>query len=210
MAVTGCSAGIPGQRVAGFPPIRAFPAAERGGFLWVWPGDPAVADLSLLPDLAWADGDDWAYGGGYYHVASDYRLMIDNLMDLTHETYVHAGSIGQPEIDEAPVETVAGPDEVVTRRFMGGIHAPPFWRMALKGAGLPEEGLVDRWQVCRFTLPSHVLIEVGVAPVGRGGYDAAEADKAYSIVVDFITPETASSHHYFWGMARRFAVRTQP
>jgi phenylpropionate dioxygenase-like ring-hydroxylating dioxygenase large terminal subunit len=28
--------------------------------------------------------------------------MIDNLMDLTHETYVHA-SIGQKEIDEAPV-----------------------------------------------------------------------------------------------------------
>ena len=27
--------------------------------------------------------------------------MVDNLMDLTHETYVHAGSIGQKEIDEA-------------------------------------------------------------------------------------------------------------
>jgi vanillate O-demethylase monooxygenase subunit len=28
--------------------------------------------------------------------------MIDNLMDLTHETYVHATSIGQKEIDETP------------------------------------------------------------------------------------------------------------
>lgn len=26
-------------------------------------------------------------------------------MDLTHETYVHASSIGQKEIDEAPVST---------------------------------------------------------------------------------------------------------
>ncbi|GLC91239.1 hypothetical protein Tamer19_06470 [Cupriavidus sp. TA19] len=28
--------------------------------------------------------------------------MIDNLMDLTHETYVHSSSIGQREIDETP------------------------------------------------------------------------------------------------------------
>jgi vanillate O-demethylase monooxygenase subunit len=31
--------------------------------------------------------------------------MIDNLMDLTHETYVHASSIGQKEIDETPTNT---------------------------------------------------------------------------------------------------------
>lgn len=206
MAAGGCTAGMPGQRVAGFPPIRTFPAAERGGFLWVWPGDPAAADLAMLPALAWVDGGTWAYGGGYYHVRADYRLMIDNLMDLTHETYVHAGSIGQPEIDEAPMKTAVTEHEVVTSRFMDGVTAPPFWRMALDATGLPGEGLADRWQVCRFALPSHVLIEVGVAPAGRGGYHAADGDKAYSIVVDFITPETETTHHYFWGMARRFAV----
>jgi phenylpropionate dioxygenase-like ring-hydroxylating dioxygenase large terminal subunit len=31
---------------------------------------------------------------GMFHIQADYRLMIDNLMDLTHETYVHA-SCGQ-------------------------------------------------------------------------------------------------------------------
>jgi vanillate O-demethylase monooxygenase subunit len=78
--------------------------------------------------------------------------------------------------------------------------------MALKGAGLPEDATVDRWQICRFTLPSHVMIEVGVALEGHGGYEADRAKKASSIVVDFITPETETSHHYFWGMARQFAV----
>ena len=62
--------------------------------------------------------------------------------------------------------------------------------MALRGAGLPDDGLVDRWQVCRFALPSHVMIEVGVALEGKGGYQADNAFKASSIVVDFITPET--------------------
>jgi vanillate O-demethylase monooxygenase subunit len=130
--------------------------------------------------------------------------MVDNLMDLTHETYVHAGSIGQPEIDEAPAQTRIVGDEVITSRFMNGIQAPPFWQQALAMNGLPTDQPVDRWQVCHFTPPSHVMIEVGVALAGHGGIGAPDAVKAATIVVDFITPETATSMHYFWGMARRF------
>ena len=44
----------------------------------------------------------------------------------------------------------------------------------------------------------------GVAHAGKGGYNAAPEHKVSSIVVDFITPETETSHHYFWGMARSF------
>ena len=92
----------------------------------------------------------------------------------------------------------------ITSRFMNGIQAPPFWRMALRGNGLPDDQPVDRWQICRFTPPSHVMIEVGVALAGHGGYDAPAEEKASSIVVDFITPETETSIWYFWGMARNF------
>lgn len=54
------------------------------------------------------------------------------------------------------------------------------------------------------------MIEVGVALQGHGGYDApADDKKAYSVVVDFITPETETSIHYFWGMARKFNPRRQ-
>ena len=48
------------------------------------------------------------------------------------------------------------------------------------------------------------MIEVGVAHVGKGGYQAKPEHKASSIVVDFITPETDTSIWYFWGMARSF------
>jgi vanillate O-demethylase monooxygenase subunit len=48
------------------------------------------------------------------------------------------------------------------------------------------------------------MIEVGVALAGKGGYSADPQDKAYSVVVDFITPETETSIHYFWGMVRQF------
>jgi len=131
-------------------------------------------------------------------------LMIDNLMDLTHETYVHSTSIGQQEIDETPSRTVTEGDCVTTSRFMEGIKAPPFWKMAMRANDLDDEATVDRWQICKFTPPSHVLIEVGVALAGKGGYHADPKDKAYSVVVDFITPETETSIHYFWGMVRQF------
>ena len=205
MGCDGRAVGMPSQNVERFPRIRAFPVVERHGFVWVWPGDAEAAQGTQPPRLTWAEDPTWAYGGGLFHVRSDYRLMIDNLMDLTHETYVHAGSIGQKEIDEAPVETHLEGDEVVTSRRMNGIHAPPFWRMALRGAGLDENALVDRWQICRFSAPGHVMIEVGVALAGHGGYDAPAELKASSIVVDFMTPETETSHWYFWGMARGFA-----
>jgi vanillate O-demethylase monooxygenase subunit len=135
--------------------------------------------------------------------------MIDNLMDLTHETYVHSTSIGQKEIDEAPVDTKVEGEQVVTSRYMENIMAPPFWKAALRGNGLADDVPVDRWQICRFSAPSHIMIEVGVAHAGKGGYDAAPEHKASSIVVDFITPETETSHWYFWGMARNFKPQDQ-
>jgi len=204
MGCDGKTVAMPGQRVRGFPPIRAYPLMERYGFVWVWPGDAGKADPAKLHHLEWAESPEWAYGGGLFHVNCDYRLMIDNLMDLTHETYVHATSIGQKEIDETPTKTITEGDVVTISRHMEGIMAPPFWRMALRGNHLADDVPVDRWQICRFTPPSHVLIEVGVAHAGNGGYHADPRFKASSIVVDFITPETETSHWYFWGMARNF------
>ena len=204
MGSDGHTHSMPKQRVKAFPCIKAFPVAEMGGFIWLWPGDPKLAKHEDIPLFEWQNPEKWAYGGGLYHIQCDYRLMIDNLMDLTHETYVHADSIGQKEIDEEPVKTKVENGEVVTSRFMENITAPPFWQMALKENGLDPEQQVDRWQICRFSPPSHIMIEVGVATAGKGGYHAPEECKAATIVVDFITPETDTSIWYFWGMARKW------
>ena len=209
MGCEGKTISMPGQRVRGFPAIRTYPVVERYGFIWVWPGDAALADPAKIQHLHWHGDPDWAFGGGMFHIQCDYRLMIDNLMDLTHETYVHASTIGQKEIDEAPCKTVVEGEQVVTSRFMNNIMPPPFWKMALRGNHLADDVPVDRWQICRFTPPSSVMIEVGVAHVGKGGYDAPADSKAYSVVVDFITPETETSIWYFWGMARKFNPQDQ-
>ncbi len=200
----GKAVSMPMQRVGGFPCIRSYPVEERHGFVWIWPGDAALADVSAIPDLPWADDPEWAFGGGLYHIQCSYRLMIDNLMDLTHEAYVHAGSIGQDEIDQSPVKTHLEGNQVVTSREMNDIIAPPFWQLGMRASGLDDRARVDRWQYSRFTAPGSVQIDVGVALAGEGGIHADPAKRVSAIVVDFMTPETESSHWYFWGMARHF------
>ncbi len=192
----------PSQEVApaNFKVARTYPVVERHRFVWVWIGDGA-ADESTIPDLWRCDHPQWAFDGGVYHLKADYRLMIDNLMDLTHETYVHPDTIGQAEILGAPIEVTERDDRVYVTRWMRDIEAPPFWRYALK-----KPGKVDRWQICEFTAPSAITIDVGVAPVGSGAPEGDRSQGVNGFVIDFITPETDGSCWYYWGMARNFDI----
>ncbi|AIT82008.1 aromatic ring-hydroxylating dioxygenase subunit alpha [Novosphingobium pentaromativorans] len=180
---------------------ETFAVAEKHRFIWIWVGEKDKADPALIPDLWPCSTKGWVFDGGYYPIKCDYRLMIDNLMDLTHETYVHSSSIGQEEILEAPLECRVEDERVFLSRWMPGIDAPPFWRNALK-----KPGPVDRWQICQFLLPSAVMIDVGVAPVDAGATLEDHDQGVRGMVVDFMTPETETSHHYFWGMARNFDI----
>lgn len=181
--------------------VKAYPVVERYRFVWVWIGEPEKADAALLPDLWPCERDGWVFDGGHYPIRCDYRLLVDNLMDLTHETYVHAGSIGQQELLETPLETHTEGDRVFVTRWMAGIDAPPFWRGALK-----QPGPVDRWQICEFLAPSSVMIDVGVAPVAAGATIAKHDQGVRGMVINCMTPETETSCHYFWGMARNFDI----
>jgi vanillate O-demethylase monooxygenase subunit len=195
---------LKGDRVNTSICVESFAVAEKHRFVWIWVGDKARADEALIPDLWPCSAQGWTFDGGYYPIQCDYRLVIDNLMDLTHETHVHAGSIGQPELMEAPIETRVEGDAVFVTRWMPGIDAPPFWRDAL-GA----EGPVDRWQICHFIVPSAVIIDVGVAPVGAGATIESHDQGVRGFVIDVMTPASETSTHYFWGMARNFEIADQ-
>jgi len=183
---------------------ETYAVAEKHRFVWVWIGDKAKADPALIPDLWPCSAPGWTFDGGYYPIACDYRLVIDNLMDLTHETHVHAGSIGQPELMETPIATRVEDDAVYVSRWLPGIDPPPFWRDALKA-----EGKVDRWQICQFVAPSAVIIDVGVAPVGSGASVENHDQGVRGFVIDVMTPQSETETHYFWGMARNFDVADQ-
>ena len=90
--------------------VRSYPVVDRHRFVWVWTGDPALADPDKIPDLHWNDDPEWAGDGKVIHLEAGYKLIVDNLMDLTHETFVHGASIGQRSIAEVPFEVTHGPD----------------------------------------------------------------------------------------------------
>jgi vanillate O-demethylase monooxygenase subunit len=184
--------------------VRAYPVVERHRFVWVWPGDPALADASMVPSLPWMDDPAWAGDGSLTEVAADYRLVIDNLMDLTHETYVHSSSIGNEALAEAPFDTVHGETTATIRRWVLNEEAPPFW-----GAQLGKPGPVDRWQVIHFKAPSTIVLDVGVAPTGTG---APQGDRSQGVamwVIHIPTPSTDKTCYYFWCHLRNYRVHEQ-
>lgn len=193
--------------------VRAFPVIEKHRFIWIWPGDPAQADPALVPDMHWNDDPAWAGDGKLITVKCDYRLVVDNLMDLTHEAFVHGSSIGNREVAEAPFVATHGDRTATVTRWMEGIEAPPFWAGQIRHAR-DYTGPVDRWQVIRFEAPCTVTIDVGVAEAGSGAMpkDGQPGDRSKGVngfVLNTITPETNGTCHYFWAFARNYALSEQ-
>jgi phenylpropionate dioxygenase-like ring-hydroxylating dioxygenase large terminal subunit len=184
--------------------VRSFPTVERHRLIWIWPGDRALADPALIPDLHWNHDPAWAGDGRVIHVKCDYRLVVDNLMDLTHETFVHSSSIGNREVAEAPFEVTHSEDSATVTRWMRDIDAPPFWAEQLR-----KPGKVDRWQIIRFEPPCTVTIDVGVAPAGTGAPEGDRSQGVNGYVLNTITPETDTSCHYFWAFCRNYSLSEQ-
>jgi len=64
---------------------------------------------------------------------ADYRLLIDNLLDLTHVTYIHKNTIaGDPQEALVPVSTARDGDAIRVERWMLGFTAPPMYDLARK------------------------------------------------------------------------------
>jgi vanillate O-demethylase monooxygenase subunit len=188
--------------------VRAFPVVEKHRFVWIWPGDPALADLAKVPDIHWNDDPAWAGDGKLITVKCDYRLVLDNLMDLTHETFVHGSSIGQRAVAEAPFVATHGDRTATVTRWMQGIEAPPFWAGQIR-QGRGYQGPVDRWQIIRFEGPCTIAIDVGVAEAGSGAPQGDRSRGVNGYVLNTITPETATSCHYFWAFARNYLLGNQ-
>ena len=210
--------------------VRSYPVIEKHRFIWVWPGDPAKADPARVPDLHWNDDPAWAGDGKLITVKCDYRLVVDNLMDLTHETFVHGSSIGQRAVAEAPFVATHGDRTATVTRWMENIDAPPFWGGQLFDAR-GYRGNVDRWQIIKFEAPCTVSIDVGVAEAGTGAVPAEwskatgglgnngdnQSEVTHSnrskgvngFVLNTVTPETDGTCHYFWAFARNYSLGDQ-
>lgn len=192
---------IPGQtQIPAAAVVGKYPVVARHGFVWIWLGNADLADVALIPDLHWHSDAKWASSRGYHNVQADFRLMNDNLLDLSHETYVHHQTIGNGEkqsIANFPISVTTENDCVVrAHREMPGIEAPPFFAMVLD-----YRGLIDRWQTAINFVSGVNITVAAVCPVEQ---DRSNAFISY--VLHLLTPETETSTHYFWANVRNFRL----
>lgn len=194
---SGACVRVPGQDTV--PPsmrTRAYAVAEKWQWVWVWLGDPAAADESLIPDFRWNSEPGWVSTGGTIDVKANYELLTDNLMDLTHETYVHAKTIGNNVIVEWPMTYRIEGNEVHVQRIMRDTPPPPLFA---KVRGTDEN--IDRWQLIRFQPPANVSIDARAYPAG-----SEDMEKALRwFAINSITPVDERTCRYYWTITRCFA-----
>jgi vanillate O-demethylase monooxygenase subunit len=194
---------IPGQ--ARIPPhagVRSYPIVEKQQFVWIWMGDPALADVSRIIDWPYHDQPaQWPHRKAMFRIKANYMLMIDNLMDLTHLGYVHNRTIGgNPRSHVGAEMTITEtPTGVHYIRWMLDHNPPPTY---VKGAGFT--GKVDRWQEFEYVWPSSVLQWSGALDVGKGATENRNKPGLHLRLFHSATPETETTFHYFWSTANGY------
>ncbi len=187
---------VPGQdEIPALACVQTYPLVERHRFAWIWMGDASRADLDQIPDFHWVDDPEWAVSDGYHRYEANYQLLNDNLLDLSHESFVHEETIGNDAVADSPVTVKRDGDVVRVHRDMLNIEAPPFYK---KTTGFT--GRIDRWHTTNFFAPGFHIIENGSMPAGSPDRSKALERK----VLNLITPETTTSSHYFWAVVRQF------
>jgi vanillate O-demethylase monooxygenase subunit len=178
--------------------VPAWTVAERHGLLWLWAGT-APADEALIPDLSdVAAAPEHATIRGYLPTACDYRLLADNIMDLTHVDYLHPTSLGNGSVSKArAVVSEPGERSVHVAWRVSGEVAPASFDPHLPTPGQPA----DQWTEATWTAPCLMRLDVGATPLG-----APREQGVRVAALHIATPETAGRCHYWYWSARSFAI----
>ncbi len=194
---------VPGQ--SSVPPgamVRSYPVVEKFHWVWIWMGDPDKADEALIPDWWWADHPDWASARpGPLYIKCNYRLIADNVMDVSHLNYVHKSSIGSLATHEFPVVTEREDGKIRMTRWIYDRPPPPMYRKAGNFAGN-----VDRWQIAEHIPPCFSTNEAGCAEIGHGHEDRETGGGMKIFALSAPTPETGRTTHYFFAFVRCFGL----
>lgn len=194
---------IPGQTsVPAKARVRSYPVVERGGWVWVWMGEPAQADPAQVPDTHWLDDPQWRSLPGRMHYTVNHLAIADNLLDFSHLPFVHPTTVGGSEqyAQERPVVERL-PQGVRITRWVMNIPPPPFVR-DVTGWSAP----VDRWNIYDFNVPGILVMDSGVAPAGQGAREGNRSQALQFHSCQALTPETAESTHYFFAQPHDFAL----
>lgn len=199
--------------------LRTFPVVEQFGYVWVWMGDPEKArDRSTIPPGFSVSGDAKLIGGygKFLSLAADYRLINDNLFDITHAEFVHPESFGGAEVrfyrnsheGEGLVDrgmTYTFGDRSVHFRTYAkalGNEGGPLWRMMMAQArNLPEwPDPIDFLMEVDWWAPCYTSFHITVRP--QGMHESPDTVEIYNLHA--VVPETETSSHYLYRSIRNY------
>ncbi|WP_437883942.1 Rieske 2Fe-2S domain-containing protein [Pseudomonas sp. LRF_L74] len=179
--------------------VRRYRLVEKGPLLWIWLGDQALADEARLPHQPWIEAADWECSTGYFHHPGNYVSMHENLMDLTHLTFLHAATIGTPDYASAPFKLDLKEGHYKLIREVVPTTLSPVWG---KTTGLDGCNTAARIVTSEFLSP-------GLHRVSVTFYDSAlspgQRSEYHIHTAHILTPETAGTMHYFIVHGRDFA-----
>ena len=180
--------------------VRPYPVVEQDAWIWVWMGEPALADPTAIPRTPWLTDPGWRYVPGYMHYPVEYLLIADNLLDFSHLPFVHPTTLGgTPEYAKVLPTIERLPRGIrVTRWLLDQPPAPYVTQIK------QWPGKVDRWNIYDFLVPGVLLMDSGSAPTNTGAPQGNRIDACEFRGCQAITPETANSTHYFFSQPHNF------
>lgn len=179
--------------------VASWVVRERDRLVWLWAGDAAQADESLIPDCsAVTRAPDDATVRGHMPTACEYQLLVDNILDLTHADYLHAGMLGSGAITRCkPQVSEPAARSVRIAWLSSGDLAPGAFDMHLREQGQPT----DQWTEVTWTAPGCMQLQVGATLLGEARERGVD-----TLNLHLATPETATTCHYWYWTTRTFAI----
>ncbi len=179
--------------------VRSFPVVEKDGWIWIWTGDRDLTDVGMVPDTHWMNDPAWATVTHSFHFKCRADLIHDNLLDLTHESFIHTSTVGDDYIYKHGVTVEVDGQVVSVDRLMPSVAAPPLY-----ASTMATEGLYDRFHCTEFHIPSFHILHSGITGEGR------PREEGFLIkVLNGITPIDAENSWYFYAFSRNFGVDQQ-
>jgi vanillate O-demethylase monooxygenase subunit len=182
----------PGTRVA------AHTVLERHSIVWIWFGDGA-ADPAAIPDYGLFDTApaDRVSKRDYLLMTANYELIADNLLDLSHASFLHDGLLGNDAMVDTRTDVEREGNTLWVSRFTPDVPVPQLYDLMFRQDGRN----VDIWTRIRWNAPGCLLNDTGACAPGS---DRTTGTGLYG--VHLLTPETATTTHYHFCAVRQNAV----
>lgn len=176
--------------------VRAYTVIERHGVVWIWMGNGVDATPDTIPDFTFMHAvTPSAASRGYLWTESSYKLVADNVMDLSHADFLHSDSVGGGAFTRSkPTVKEAGVGLCITWENTNEKALPAYDKY------LPQPGqAVDFRTQVHWSAPAIMKLDIAITPTGRPYEEGLLTHNAH-----IVTPETAGTSHYFFWLTRQF------